>query len=156
MPNSFLNMFRPKKKSDSSSNVSIADLLVAQAELHESNESKKAVKKFNSDELFDRSLSLGRSNKAEQLFDAISGIIHNPYNQVLIDEQFIHNIRQIVKETELARKQKLDKIRWFCNVFTVLFFLFMVCFVVLFVFRINKISENFISQLRYPNRTTFG
>ena len=69
--------------------------------------------------------TLNHKNKTDEVYDAISYIMHNPNNNnVIIDKEFIHNIKIIVQKSELVKKKKLDKSIFICRVMLLIFFIF--------------------------------
>ena len=109
--------------------------------------------------------TLNHKNKTDEVYDAISYIMHNPNNNnVIIDKEFIHNIKIIVQKSELVKKKKLDKSIFICRVMLLIFFIFMSIFILVFLKTLNSIANNFLtlnnfnpqSQLAMSNTSTIN
>lgn len=161
MPDSLIALFK-SKKSVSRSNVS--DVLDQSVFLENNNDlpfsNQVSInlneerfmfndKKNSQEDLLNASLSLKAAtlagqNKPNEMYDAISMIMHYPKRNIETDEEFIRNIKLILKQSELSKKRKINKSICICRLFTSLFFTFMFLLVVYFIKRIFSISNQFL------------
>lgn len=105
-------------------------------------------------------------NQTDKVFDALSNILignttsthqvnqvssNNYYNngKIHLDNEFIENVKLIVRENEAIKKRKINKSRFMCSLVTFLFFVLMFLLICYFLFTVNSIANNFKLSFRY-------
>lgn len=166
IPEAFLSLFR-SSSSRSQSKTNLSDIIYQSNNLlNESfkyspnlNQNKKLNQEesnlnttFNSGKqslvhLNSNSSNASVANKTDKVFDALSNILLQQTSQnrkIYLENEFIENVKLIVKHSEMIKKKKLDKSIFMCRFITFLFFLFMLMLVCYFLKTLHSISSNII------------
>jgi hypothetical protein len=88
-------------------------------------------------------------NETDQVYDVISNIIHNKEaNLMLIDKEFIENVKKVVIQTELLKKKKIYKSIFICRITMFLFLFLFTIMLIYFLQTLNIIATNLNTNLK--------
>ena len=120
------------------------------ADLFSFNKTSSKMSLDKNDETLNTSLNLISNHQilstksgTDQVYDVISNIIHNPEtNVLLIDKEFIENVKIVVIQAELLKKKKMNKSIFICRIFLFLFLFALFIMFFYFLKTLNVITAN--------------